>query len=1580
MEKQLSELASKVKALRFRLSKTDEAIAKDDREACKRQKDSISNISKLVIDLKESIEEKRFSKGESEEQIAEWGAEFEAQLEKTDACLRKLTQRIKEIDLREEEAKNVMTHKQNMMFEQELLEQKAAYESKLKDEGHANQNNKLSGAKLPKLPITKFNGTYEAWLPFWGKFSSEIDSASLPTLTKFSYLKELLEPSIREGIDGLPFTEEGYLAAKEMLKAEYSQDSEIVNAYIKNIMSLPVITGTNPKKIDEFYRQLRYNVQSLDTMGKLADVKGNVRSTLDKLKGIKSDLVRGHEGWQDWGFKDLLAQIKIWREIHPVEENTSDARSGKQKTPLFHTRDLEHETAARACVYCEENTHKSVECTKVANAENRKKLLARKGRCFNCTGSQHQAANCKSKSRCRKCKRKHHTSICDEPPPQETAQSNCENTVVYPVVIVDVEGVKCRALLDTGAGDSYASAALLDRLSKRESKRETKKIEMMLGTTTREMEQQTITVKGISEQFSMPIEVTKVEKGELPWRGNHPPLPNNKSASIRRLQGLVRKLESKNQMAQYKEIIDEQREAGIIEPAEHQAVGNEFYIPHKPVVRPCAESTKMRVVYDASARAYDGAPSLNDCLHTGPSLENKLWNVLVRGRFYPVALSGDLQKAFLQVRIKADDRDALRFHWQESAGAKVETLRFTRALFGLTTSPFLLGGVIDSHLSTWEEREPETVQNLKRELYVDDLISGSTTVKKALEVKAKTSGIFEDACFHLHKWHSNSPELESDLAPATETTYAKENLKKPDGGASSLLGLKWNRKSDCLSVTFPEEPAVPTKRGVLTKLAKIYDPLGVASPATLSGKLLYRTVCDLKKPWDAPIPNPLRERCINWENGLSAEFEFPRSLAVHREPITNIELHSFGDASGSGLAACVYAVVQQPSGSNQGLVAARSRLAKPQTTIPRLELLAAHMAVNLVKNVKEAITGFPVNEITCWSDSTVVLYWLQGTETYKQFVASRVTKIHSHEDVGWRYVPSGENPADMGSRGDQSNKRELWLNGPKWLQDPDTWPSNIVAQPSIESRAETKPAKEIVNVAVVQRNERDEVLAKFGLQKAVRVCSWIYRFENNALRSPGADRVEGPLTTTETNRQRTLFIKQAQRNDGCEEDRTALNLKPNEMGVLVCHGRVQGELPIYVPDSAMLAQKIVEEAHMLTLHGGIGLTMTQVRKRYWIPRLRRLVRKIRRKCHGCKRFTVTAYPTPTTSKLPTTRTQGINPYQVIGVDYAGPIRYRKKRGQTGKAYVLLYACSLTRGIYIDLLSSLELTEFILSLKRFIARRGRPDRIYSDNGGTFIGAARWMRIVAREERIQNFLSVHQITWQFNLSRAPWWGGQFERMIGLVKGALGKTIGNGFLAWKELEEVLLDVEITLNNRPLGYVEDDIQLPVLTPNNMLYLNSNTLPEFPPHEIEDRDLRRRAKHLLKCKAAVWKRWSQEYLRSLRERHRNLLGAKGAVPVVGDVVILKTDEKSRGKWPLGIIEELIVGKDGVVRAAKVRTGKNQLERAIQHLFPLELSCDRRSEEVQLNPEVESFKPKRQAAQNAGQRIREIIQEEDGEH
>ena len=166
---------------------------------------------------------------------------------------------------------------------------------------------------------------------------------------------------------------------------------------------------------------------------------------------------------------------------------------------------------------------------------------------------------------------------------------------------------------------------------------------------------------------------------------------------------------------------------------------------------------------------------------------------------------------------------------------------------------------------------------------------------------------------------------------------------------------------------------------------------------------------------------------------------------------------------------------------------------------------------------------------------------------------------------------------------------------------------------------------------------------------------------------------------------------------------------------------------------------------------------------------------------------------------------------MIGVDFAGPLKFPKKKVQNGKAYLVLYACSLTRGIYLELLSSLETSEFLRSFKRFIARRGRPEKICSDNGRTFVAVAKWLKAVMADEKVHDFLSRKRIQCQFNLSRAPWWGGHFERMIGIVKGSLYKTIGNGFLTWTELEEEVLDVEVAVNSRPLGYVEDDVKFQV-------------------------------------------------------------------------------------------------------------------------------------------------------------------------
>ena len=668
---------------------------------------------------------------------------------------------------------------------------------------------------------------------------------------------------------------------------------------------------------------------------------------------------------------------------------------------------------------------------------------------------------------------------------------------------------------------------------------------------------------------------------------------------------------------------------------------------------------------------------------------------------------------------------------------------------------------------------------------------------------------------------------------------------------------------------------------------------------------------------------------------------------------------------------------------SRGLLAAKSRLAKKGLTIPRLELVSAHMAANLAENVKNALEGRPVRSVHGWLDSTVALHWIRGEgSAYKQFVANRVNKIREKEYIHWRHVGTDQNPADIGSRGCQADKlRELWLMGPKWLTEPDRWPAEVFTEPSKETEAEAKLAKEIFATATETKDDFDEVLEKNSFWKTVQVTAWIRRFLNN-WKLKKAVRLSGPLTTAETDKQ---DIKRAQASYEVTEkfnnDKLTLNLQKNNEELYECRGRIQGSYPIYLPSSAVLTEKLVLDAHILTLHGGVGLTMAFIRRDYWIPRLRQLTKKVIRGCFGCKKFRAVAFQSPPPGNLPVDRTMGSVPFQVLGVDYAGPIPYKISKKKEGKAYILLFACSLTRAIHLELLSDQSTEEFIKSLKRFIARRGRPQKVYSDNGKSFIAAAKWLRSIMNDEKMQDYLAHQQITWQFNLSRAPWWGGQYERLVGLVKRALYKSVGGARLTWSEFEEVLLDVEVALNNRPLTYLEDDVQLPTLTPNAMMFGQPNLLPEDDPVSIESKDLRKRAKYLRRCKDVLWARWTGEYIKSLRERHN--LNHKKEEPQIkpGDVVLIQSDERNRGKWNLGIVAKLIKGRDGVVRAARLRAGKSFLERALQQLYPMELSCDRYQEPQDpesnvLNPRARAFTPRR-AAVAAAERIKDIARQDE---
>ena len=315
MDKQLADLDGKIRTLNFRVKKTDEILQKDDRVALERHKTLLESMATAVTTLKESIEEKKFTEGEMEEKIQEWAADVEAAVDEADTCMRQLADKIEQIDRHVRHEAALFEHKRAITLEKEKIQQQQEFEEQAHAEELAFEKKKLelqqaqkstetTGATsevaiMPKLVITKFDGTPQDWMRFWGQFETQIDKSSVPDVTKISYLKELLVTKVRNLIDGLPFTGDGYQRAKDLLARRYGKTSEVVGTYVRNILELPTIRERDVKKIHEFYEVLLFNIESLQTLQSLNKLDAAVRFTFDKLGIIKNELAMMEGNWSE---------------------------------------------------------------------------------------------------------------------------------------------------------------------------------------------------------------------------------------------------------------------------------------------------------------------------------------------------------------------------------------------------------------------------------------------------------------------------------------------------------------------------------------------------------------------------------------------------------------------------------------------------------------------------------------------------------------------------------------------------------------------------------------------------------------------------------------------------------------------------------------------------------------------------------------------------------------------------------------------------------------------------------------------------------------------------------------------------------------------------------------------------------------------------------------------------------------------------------------------------------------------------------------------------------------------------------
>ncbi|GBM11178.1 hypothetical protein AVEN_207717-1 [Araneus ventricosus] len=460
----------------------------------------------------------------------------------------------------------------------------------------------------------------------------------------------------------------------------------------------------------------------------------------------------------------------------------------------------------------------------------------------------------------------------------------------------------------------------------------------------------------------------------LPWKGDHLPLPSNKEIAMKRLETSTRKLHHENLFTAYDDVFKEWASLGIIEndPVESSSRHHEQYLPHRPVVKQQG-TTKVRPVFDASARQV-GSPSLNQCLESGPNLLELIPSLLLRFREHKYGIIADIEKAFLQISVRSEDRNFLKFFWwngKENVDPKI--IRHARV---------------------------RTIDILLRSFYVDDLITSLDNEAEILPFIEESHHILAEEKFNLRGW-----KYTGDGDPEQVT---------------SVLGLIWNRREDELKINLDwletYELEIVSKRVILSVTHRVFDPVGFLCPVLLKSKLMLQKMWKDNIPWDREVEDNMKLEFLKWFEELISL----KNLSVRRcfHPASSgqhcISVHTFCDASQFAYAAAVFVRIECADVVQVNLLAATSRVSPVKTiTIPRL---AATVAARLCRSVLSALQWDNVNQ-HYWTDSTTVLGWIQREEFWSVFVNNRVQEIRKLTDpILWKHLPGAQNPADLPSR------------------------------------------------------------------------------------------------------------------------------------------------------------------------------------------------------------------------------------------------------------------------------------------------------------------------------------------------------------------------------------------------------------------------------------------------------------------------------------------------------------------------------------------------------------------------------------
>lgn len=1077
---------------------------------------------------------------------------------------------------------------------------------------------------------------------------------------------------------------------------------------------------------------------------------------------------------------------------------------------------------------------------------------------------------------------------------------------------------------------------------------------------------------------------TRTEEGKyivkLPFKTENPKSleGNTKDIARKRLLQLERRFKRTPQLKEdYKRVMKEYLTLGHMEEIPENETKKEkaVYLPHHAVVRDDKETSKTRVVFDASAKGTNHT-SLNDELLVGPQLQDDLRNLIMRWRLKRVCYASDIQMMYRQVLVEKGDADNYqRILWREDEEETIKEYRMLRVTFGTASAPYLAVRTLHQVADDEGKDHPMAAKIIKEDYYMDDLLSGEDTAEKAISIAQEVVNILKKGGFTLSKWSSNNPEFLRSIEPSERTTHAHLTFKLD--GTIKALGVIWNLGTDQFQykLNLPTTSMSTTKRTILSDVQKLFDPLGWISPSLITAKILIQKLWLEKIGWDDPMSTKLEEE---WKK-VRTDFEnvdqihIDRWLGTRGTEMKTVQIHGFSDASMQAYAAVAYLRTENEKGEViTRIIASRTRVAPLRTvSLPRLELSGALLLSKLLKQIEQAMR-IPTTQMYAWTDSSIVIAWLSGEpHRWKPFVANRVVEIVENiHNNRWYHVSSEENPADIASRGmllaDLKNS-ELWWKGPAWLSEKEITLKHTEVEPTDLERKKEKIHSnlKIQNEKEVMGNLPSQFDQFENLKELIKVIAYCKRFLNFKRR---AEDIEQNFTTEELEKTMMACVKLVQEEEYSEEierirrnkpmkgDSNIKTLNPylDHDGILRVGGRLRHanldehtKHPIIIGNKNKLTTMIVADAHIQTLHGGVQMMLCYLRTKYWIIKAKGLVKSCIHKCLICARQRANTR-TQIMGDLPKERVTPTRAFLHSGVDFAGPFHITMSKGRgvrTQKAYISVFVCMSTKAIHLELVGDLTSEAFIAAFKRFVSRRGQCSNIWSDQGRNFVGAdkelkAAWTEAnLVFENEIFNKMALEGTQWHFIPAYSPNFGGLWEAGVKSVKHHLKRILTTN-LTYEEMTTVLCQIEACLNSRPLSPIDDSDpdSIEPLTPGHFLIGEAPIVvpsPDFKDVKVNNLS---RWQYTQKLLGDFWRRWQQEYLSRLQQRPIWL--KKIEELKIGDIVLIKTDGLPPGKWSLGRVVDKHPGDDSHTRVYSVKSGTTVVKRSITKLCPLPIDTE----------------------------------------